>query len=252
MNLYINADQAMPDGGRIYVKTRNCEIDNDMADVLNITPGKYIKISVTDTGVGMDKETMKRIFDPFFTTKSMGRGTGLGLASVYGIIRNHKGAISAKSEIGKGSTFEIYLPAVEAEPEGIEKEAKDEKIKTGTGTILLVDDEDMIIEIGKQFIDILGYRAICVKSGQEAIKILKDNPDIDLVILDIIMPGMSGGVVFDKIKEIRPDVKVLLSSGFSIDGEARSIMERGCNGFIQKPFDLKRFSKKIYEILGKE
>jgi len=247
LNLYVNAWQAMPDGGEIRIQTENVNIKKASIEGLELKPGRYIRISVTDTGVGIEEATQKRIFDPFFTTKEVGRGTGLGLASAYGIIKNHGGYIYVESEKGKGATFIIYLPA---SFEKIKKETKpDKKIFKGTGTVLVVDDEDMVLEINGQFLEKLGYQFFTAKSGLEALEVYEIHKElIILVILDMVMPDMNGGQVYDKLKEINPDVKVLLSSGYSIDEDASKIISRGCNGFIQKPFNMTELSEKIAEI----
>ena len=196
----------------------------------------------------MDEETQKRIFDPFFTTREMGRGTGLGLASVYGIIKNHDGIINVYSEMGEGTTFNIYLPA--SGKELTEERRAAEEVLKGTETVLLVDDEDIIMDVGSQMLEKLGYEILIARNGKEAINIYKENKEkIDMVILDMIMPGMSGGEVYNKLKEINPGIKVLLSSGYSINGKAKEILERGCSGFLQKPFSIKKLSQKIREIL---
>ncbi|MBW1677048.1 MAG: response regulator, partial [Deltaproteobacteria bacterium] len=205
--------------------------------------GHYVKISVRDTGVGMDEETQRRIFEPFFTTKEMGRGTGLGLSSAYGIIKNHGGIINVYSEKGEGTTFNIYLPAVEAMETGARDEEsgfREKEIQRGDETILLVDDEDTVIDVGQKVLKKLGYKVFVARSGQEAIELYRKSRDhIDLVILDMIMPDTGGGKVYDKMKEIKPDIKVLLSSGYGIDGHVAEILDRGCDGFIQKPFTKK-------------
>ena len=212
-------------------------------------PGNYVKISVTDTGVGMDQPTQRRIFEPFFTTKEMGRGTGLGLASAYGIIKNHCGIINVYSEEGQGTTFDIYLPA------SVKKIIKEEKtlveeILRGTGTVLLVDDEDMILDVGRKMLEAIGYKVLLARGGREAVEVYrKFKEEINLVVLDMIMPDMGGGEAYDVMKEDDPNVKVLLSSGYSIDGRATEILERGCNGFIQKPFNMNELSRKTREIL---
>jgi len=251
MNLYVNAWQAMPGGGDLYVQTENVTLDEDYVKPFEIEPGKYVKISVTDTGVGMDEATHQRIFDPFFTTKEMDRGTGLGLASAYGIIKNHGGFINVYSEKGEGTTFNIYLPA--SEKEIIEEKELSKDVLGGSETVLLVDDENMIIEVGEQLLQKLGYKVLIAGNGKEAIDIYEKNKDkIDIIILDMIMPDMSGGDTFDRLKEIKSDVKVLLSSGYSINGQAADILEGGCNGFIQKPFNMKGLSQKLRQILDKE
>jgi PAS domain S-box-containing protein len=251
LNLYVNASQAMPGGGEIYLQTENVTLDDNYTRYFYLKGGNYVKLSVTDTGTGMDDKVKERIFDPFFTTKEIGRGTGLGLASAYGIVKNHSGIINVYSKIDKGSTFNIFLPASEKE---IKEEMPVNKITLkGSGTILLVDDEDMILDIGSDILASLGYRPLLAKSGKEAIDVYRQNKDrIDMVILDVIMPGMGGSETYDRLKKIDPEIKVLLSSGYSLDGQASEIIDRGCNGFIQKPFDVIKLSRKIREVLGRE
>jgi len=251
MNLYVNAWQAMPSGGALYLQTENVRLDRNYVKPFETKPGKYVKISVTDTGVGMDEATRQRAFDPFFTTKEMGRGTGLGLASAYGIIKNHGGFITVYSEKGRGATFNVYLPA--SEKEVIEAQEVSEALLKGSETILLVDDEDMIVDVAKKMLEQMGYEVLTAGGGREAIDIYEKNKArIDIVILDMIMPDMNGGDTYDRMKEIDPDVKVLLSSGYSINGDATEIMDRGCNAFIQKPFNIKQLSRKLRGILDKE
>ena len=253
LNLYVNAWQAMPRGGDLYLKTENVILDAEFVKdkPYKVEAGDYVKITVTDTGVGIDKETRERIFEPFFTTKEMGRGTGLGLASVYGVIKNHEGYINVYSEVEQGTTFTIYLPASRKKVQSeIEKTVA--TLAMGTGTILLIDDEEMIVKVGEELLQELGYEVLTACSGQEAIELYRNNADkIDLVIMDMIMPGMGGGETFDRLKEINPDIKVLLSSGYSINGQASQILERGCDGFIQKPFNLIQLSDKIHSIIVK-
>jgi CheY-like chemotaxis protein len=196
----------------------------------------------------MDKEIQEKIFDPFFTTKAKGRGTGLGLASASEVIKNHGGIIDVYSEINRGATFNIYLPA--SDKKVIQEKELSRKILKGTETILLVDDEAMIIEVNQEILKALGYTPMIARSGKEAIEIYKKNQKkINMVIMDMIIPGMSGGETYDSLKKIDTDIKVLLSSGYSISGHAAKILERGCNGFIQKPFKLRELSVKIREIL---
>jgi CheY-like chemotaxis protein len=251
LNLYVNAWQAMPGGGELYLQTENVMFDESYSKPYKLSPGKYIKISVTDTGVGMDEATQERIFEPFFTTKKMGRGIGLGLASTYGIIKNHDGIINVFSQKGEGTTFDIYLPA--SEKEVIEEKKLPEAVLKGTETILLVDDEDIIVSIGEKILKRMGYDVITAKNGKEAIELYKENKArVDIVVLDMIMPEMGGGETYDRLKEINPNVRVLLSSGYSIEGQASEILKRGCDGFIQKPFRMRLLSRKIREVLDKE
>jgi len=250
INLYINAADAMPDGGDLFLQTMNVthrEMKNKSYDP---KPGNYVLLQVTDKGTGMDEKTIERIFEPFFTTKEMGRGSGLGLASVYGIIKGHGGYIDVDSEKGHGTTFLIYLPATD---QSVQKTMEtDERIIKGDETVMLVDDEEVVIDVGVQLLKKLGYNVLEAGSGKEAIRVFSEKRDkVDIVILDMIMPDIGGGEVYDRIKEIDPKVRVLLSSGYSIDGQATDILERGCNGFVQKPFNMKVMSTKIREILNK-
>ncbi len=255
LNLYVNAWQAMPEGGDLYLKTENVILDANFENIqpYKVEVGKYVKITVADSGSGFDDETKKRIFEPFFTTKEMGRGTGLGLASVYGIIKSHGGYINVHSQKGEGATFAIYLPASAKEVRQEKVEPVQKTVAKGTGTILLIDDEEMIIKVGEELLQELGYKVISARSGDEAIQIYERNADkIDLIVMDMIMPGMGGGETFDRLKAMNPAIKVLLSSGYSINGQASKILERGCDGFIQKPFNINQLSEKIQGIISKK
>jgi len=248
LNFYVNAWQAMPAGGSLHIQTDNKTLDSSYIKSFSVIPGNYVKLSISDTGVGMDANTQKRIFEPFFTTKEKGRGTGLGLASAYGIIKNHGGFINVYSEKGKGSSFTVYLPASKKSA-CIDKEIS-EPVIHGSGTVLLIDDEQMILDVGSQMLETLGYQVLTAPNGREAIKIFECHQDhIVLVILDMIMPVMGGSETFDKLKSMHPDLKVLLSSGYAVDGQASDIMKRGCNGFIQKPFNIEQLSRKTGEVL---
>jgi PAS domain S-box-containing protein len=251
LNLFVNAADAMPNGGDLTLNTMNVT-NEDMKDKPYVPiPGDYVLLKVTDTGIGMDKETKQRIFDPFFTTKGIGKGTGLGLASVYGIVKGHGGYINVESEKGQGATFYVYFPAskkkVTEDIKGVER------INAGTGVILLIDDEPIVLSAGVDMLKETGYKVLEAKGGREAVKIYQENKNrINLVILDMIMPDMGGGETYNRIKAINPDVKVLLSSGYSINGQAARILERGCDGFIQKPFSMKELSSKVKDILEKK
>jgi PAS domain S-box-containing protein len=249
LNLYVNAWQAMPHGGDLHVETSNVALGLSQTKPFGVNPGNYVKVSVNDTGIGIDKATQQRIFDPFFTTKEMGRGTGLGLSSAYGIIKNHGGIIDVYSEEDKGSSFNIYLPASEKKFAVREVRLADEILK-GTETILLVDDEDVVVDVGEEMLEAMGYKVLVARSGKEGVDVyIKHKEEIDLVILDMIMPDMGGGEAYDRMKEEDSDAKVILSSGYSIDGQATEILGRGCSGFIQKPFNMKDLSGKVREIL---
>ncbi|MBW1730771.1 MAG: PAS domain S-box protein [Deltaproteobacteria bacterium] len=250
LNLFVNAAEAMPGGGELFLKTRNVTEAAMKGRPYKPAPGNYVMITVTDTGIGMEKEVMDRIFEPFFTTKGFAKGTGLGLASVYGIVKGHKGYIDVFSEKGKGTRFEIFIPASKQEGALRRADVKIGDISKGHGTILLVDDEEFIIQVGAKMLESLGYHVMVATSGKGALAIYeKEKDQVDLVILDLILPEMGGGQIYDRLKEINPKVKVLLSSGYTINGEASDIMARGCNGFIQKPFDLNELSQKLSAIL---
>ncbi len=249
-NLFINAADAMPDGGDLWLNTAIVTHSEIGQKPYKLEPGSYAVLQVTDTGHGMDTETRNRVFDPFFTTKEMGRGTGLGLASAYGIVKAHAGYIDVASEVGHGATFTIYLPVSKRSFSEAVKE--DARITFGKGTILVVDDEPMILEIGTEMIGRMGYRTLSALSGDDAIAVFRDNADgIDLVVLDLIMPGTSGRDTFERLRQINPEVNVLLASGYSIDSQAMELIDRGCNGFIQKPYNLEDLSRKIGDILSR-
>ncbi len=251
LNLFVNAWQAMPGGGTLYLETGNVVLDETYVKPYQIEIGPYAKLSVTDTGFGMDGKTRQRIFEPFFTTKEMRRGTGLGLASTYGIIKGHGGLINVYSEPGHGSTFNIYLPA--SDKDGPIKSPLSQEIKTGRETILLVDDEDIIVEVTQEILEELGYEVLIARNGEEAVKIYRSHQKrIDLVILDMIMPGMGGGEVYNRLHNMNPAVRVILSSGYSINGEAMEIMERGVRSFLQKPFTVTDLSARVREVLDQK
>jgi signal transduction histidine kinase/ActR/RegA family two-component response regulator len=250
LNLCVNAADAMSNGGRLSFKSTNAtrEVMPDHAYMPK--RGEYVQLDVQDSGVGMDEATRERIFEPFFTTKEMGRGTGLGLASVFGIVKSLGGFIEVDSEIERGTTFHIFLPAssriltVDPQPAG------EQTVMTSSRTVLLVDDEEVVLDVGVQMLQHFGYVVLPAASGQEALQIYAENKEkIDLVILDMVMPDLGGRVVYDRLKQCNPEVKVLLSSGYSLSGEASEIMKCGCNGFIQKPFNIKELTAQIDHIL---
>jgi PAS domain S-box-containing protein len=249
LNMFVNAWQAMSGGGSLYLETENVTMDDPLAKIHDLKPGRYVKISITDTGSGMDEKTRQRIFDPFFTTKEMGRGTGLGLASAYGIIKGHGGLITVYSEKGQGTTFNIYLPASSKEVDA--EENAESELSGGHETILLVDDEVVITEVTGRLLKELGYTTITAGNGEEAIAIyIQRHADIDLAIIDMIMPGMSGSETFDQLKAINPSVRVILSSGYSLNGKAQAIMDKGVRAFLQKPYRFHDLAQKIREALS--
>jgi PAS domain S-box-containing protein len=248
LNLFLNAWQAMPGGGDLYLALANDILDEETAFSLGLKPGRFVKLMVTDTGMGMDDATKARIFEPFFSTKGRARGTGLGLASAYGIIKHHGGCITVESEVDIGTTFSIYLPATDKE---VHREAElPDTLLAGHETVLLIDDEEMIIEVGQNMLTGLGYTVLTARSGQEGLRIYDRNKgQIDIVILDMIMPDFGGKETFEALLRQDPGVKVLLSSGYSIDGQAKKILVAGCKGFIQKPFGIVDLSVRLREIL---
>lgn len=248
INMYVNACQAMTINGELTLETENVILPNHLV-TSDLKAGNYVKIKITDNGKGMDEQTKLRIFDPFFTTKGIGKGTGLGLAMVYGIIKSHRGLIDVDSTVGEGTSFTIYLPASDKKVIK-EIEVPAGKILTGTEGVLIVDDQRMVLEAVSELLRILGYKIFAAGSGQEAVAVyMEKHREIDLIILDMIMPGISGIGTFDMLREFDPSVKILLSSGYSLNGEATNIMRKGCNGFIQKPFKLEGLSKKIRMVL---
>jgi PAS domain S-box-containing protein len=250
MNLFTNASHAMSRGGDLVIRTKNVTLDDSsVISSFDFPPGEYVRLSVADKGEGMDDETQARIFDPFFTTKEVGKGTGLGLSNAYGIIKNHKGFIKVNSKEGEGTTFNIFLPVSKME---IKEEVHDDttQIEQGPETVLLVDDEKMIVEVGTEILEVLGYDVLRAESGSDAVSLYETNKDdIDVVLLDIIMPGMDGRETLDRIKKIDPEVKSIFISGYSADGEGSQIPDLDCDKFIQKPFNVKALSRKLREVL---
>jgi PAS domain S-box-containing protein len=249
LNLFVNAADAMPAGGDLILKTRNvCQTDI-VTTRFKPEPGAYVELTVTDTGTGMDSDIQERIFEPFFTTKEVGRGTGLGLASVFGIVKGHGGYIEVASRKGRGTTFRVYLPADGAavcRPETPKKAG----IEKGQGVVLLVEDEEVVLQVNAKMLRRLGYTVIEAGEGCAAVDLFEKNAaEIDLVVLDMIMPGMGGSDVFDRIRKLNPVVKVLLTSGCDIKDEASRVLAEGCDGFIQKPYSIEELSLKINQII---
>ena len=250
LNIFINSGQAMPGGGRLIISSENVFLDSREAAVLGVNPGDYVRITISDTGIGMSRETLGRIFEPFFSTRAGQGGTGLGLASAYGIIRNHGGMINASSEPGSGSTFNIYLPSSGKSTGTYEEKRMDYPAVAGKGVILIVDDEKSILDVASEFLETLGYTVYTAENEHEAVSIYREkSAEIDLVILDMILRGMSGAQVLGDLREINPEVKVVLSSGYSLQGEVRKVMESGCLGFIQKPYNFTEMSDLLHKIL---
>lgn len=250
MNLAINSRDAMPEGGRLVIATEEVALDEAFCkNHLEAKPGEYVQLTVSDTGHGMDQETIKHILDPFFTTKGVGKGTGLGLAMVYGIVKNHHGYIRCESEPGKGTTFRIYFPAIQEE-NVVESFKEDQGIEGGSETILLVDDEEPIRNLGEQIFSTYGYTVIKAPDGESALNLYqKKNDDIDLVILDLIMPGMGGKKCLERLLEINPNAKVVIASGYSPEGSGEDFLKMGAKNFITKPFNMKEMLRVVRDVL---
>jgi len=251
MNIGVNARDAMPNGGRLIFETENVILDEHYCKThLESKPGKYVKLSISDTGHGMDKETLKYIFDPFYTTKETGKGTGLGLAMVYGIVKSHNGYIMCYSEPDEGTIFKIYFPVIKKGTERIEPKEEKFPIKGGNETILVVDDEEAVRELGKNILTRLGYTVLTASDGESALEIYREKKkEINLVILDIIMPGMGGRKCLEELLNMNPEVRIIIASGYSINGPTKKILEAGAKDFIGKPFDINQMLKVVRETL---
>jgi len=252
MNLGTNARDAMPEGGRLIFHTGNVVLDRESCkDYPETKPGEYVLLEVTDTGCGIDAETVKHIFEPFFTTKSVGEGTGLGLSTVYGIVKGHGGHISCASEKGRGTVFKIYLPVVQTYDYKVVEEKRDfEEIRGGTETILLADDERAILEVAREALQESGYNILLAENGEQVLDLYQARgEEIDLVILDLSMPGMGGQRCLKELCRINPKVKVLIASGYSADGQQKLSLDNGAVGFIPKPYRLKDMVRAVREVL---
>ncbi|MBW2333696.1 MAG: PAS domain S-box protein [Deltaproteobacteria bacterium] len=251
MNLGVNARDAMPNGGRLIFETEDIILDEHYCKIhLGSKPGHYVKLSISDTGHGMDKETLKHIFDPFYTTKEIGKGTGLGLAMVYGIVKSHNGYIMCYSEPDEGTIFKIYFPVIEKETERVEPKEEKFPIKGGNETILLVDDEEAIRELGKDIITRFGYTVLIASDGETALEIYRENKkEISLVILDIIMPGMGGRKCLEELLKINPELRIIIASGYSMNGPSKEVIKAGAKGFISKPYNINQILKAVRETL---
>ena len=244
-----NSNEAIEDEGLIRITAENKYLDEGFTNQhAGLKPGPYVCLTIEDDGSGMDEETRKRIFEPFFTTKFQGRG--MGMAAVYGIIKGHDGAITVDSEPGKGTVARIYLPAVEAKEEAKAVKQPEAEIAMGEGTILVIEDEEPLVGLFREILERLGYRVLLARTGKEAVELARTfDGQIDLALLDIKLPDMDGGRVYPLIMEARPDLKVIVCSGYSLHGPAQDILDADAEGFIQKPFLIAPFAEKLKEVL---
>ncbi len=251
INLAINSSHAMPEGGELLISTSTIELDElyCSSSQFKLTPGEYIEIDIRDTGTGIPAEILPRIFEPFFTTKEVGKGTGLGLAAVYGTVRQHSGAISVYSEVGRGTCFHILLPVDRSH---LEAHAAEQDVISGVGNILVVDDESVMRITAEAILDYLGYTVTTVASGNEALELFRTAPEkFDLVILDMIMPEMNGKECFYALRQLRPDIKVIISSGFTREEDIGRLKDEGLAGFIRKPFRTLGLSQLVDRLISK-
>jgi len=252
LNLTVNARDAMPDGGELAFETVVADLDGEYCRRhAGLVPGHYLLTNITDTGHGMTDEVVERVFEPFFTTKEVGEGTGMGLAMVYGIVKNHGGYIAVYSEPGHGTTFSVYLPVGAAEADTADDE--EDSLPHGTGLILLVDDEEVVRAVAARMLTTLGYTVVTAVDGKEGVERYSELGDeIDLVIVDMVMPVMDGRQCFHALKRINPEVKVLLATGYGRDGRAQELLDKGVVGFVQKPFNTARLGQAVADALVPE
>ena len=249
INLCANSHHSMPDGGVIVITLKNIELDEDTSDQCSkLNPGRYVNLAVSDTGHGISQEKIDRIFDPYFTTKEVGKGTGMGLAVVHGIVKGHNGLITVESELGKGTTFSIFFPVVEREV--VVEAETDEELPTGSERILFIDDEESLVKIGHQRLEWLGYKVEATISPIEALKLFRSQPDqFDLVITDLTMPKMTGDKLVKEILNIRLDIPIILCTGFSEKIDEKKSKAIGASGYLEKPHDKRDLAKIVRKVL---
>ena len=256
MNLGTNAADAMPDGGILSIRTENVRIEAGASDAFSeMQPGRYVLLTATDSGFGMDNKTLKHIFDPFFTTKGVGKGTGLGLATVFGIVKSHSGHIRCRSVPGKGTSFQLYFPAYAAMPVLQVKTDSPEIAQSGKETILLVDDDASIREFGQELLERYGYRVLLAESGEDALlQFGRYSSGIDMIILDLGMPGMGGYRCLTELLKLDSTARILIASGYGPVGQAQEALKSGAKGFICKPYrieDMLDAIRKVVDPAGK-
>jgi len=253
VNLAVNARDAMPDGGKVVIETSNAELDEDYCSRHPyVTPGRFVMVAVSDTGHGMSAEVKEHIFEPFFTTKPKGSGTGFGLSTTYGAVKQAGGSIEVYSEVGVGTTIRIYLPRVEGKPPEIAGADRPGTLRGGTETVLLVEDEEIVRKLAVRVLDELGYRVLQAGNGDEAITLaLGCGERIDLLLTDVVMPGMSGRELANRLTQVHPGTRVLFTSGYTDDAIVHhGVLDEGV-AFLGKPYTLSALARKVREVLGK-
>jgi signal transduction histidine kinase len=252
MNLCLNARDAMPNGGQLTLTTENVELGQDFARrYAYARPGSYILLSVTDTGTGMDPETMQHIFEPFFTTKEMGKGTGLGLATVYGVVKQHGGIITCESQPGRGTTFYVYLPADAGTPEDHEAESH-QSARSGSETVLLAEDHDGLRQSAQEMLETLGYQVLAASNGAEAVELFRQHADrINIVVLDAVMPVLSGPDAHMQMTAIRPGARVIYTTGYASEATTLAAMRETGVPILQKPYSPKSLTQLIGKVLSR-
>jgi hypothetical protein len=252
MNISVNARDAMPKGGKLTIETANVYLDEGYASRHgSIRPGRYVMLAVSDTGCGMDAQTQEHIFEPFFTTKEVGKGTGLGLSTVYGIVKQSGGSVWVYSEVGRGTTFKIYLPCVDSPAEEFKVSTAEMKAQLGNETVLLVEDEEMVREMTREILQESGYHVLEAKHGHEALHVAEQyNGPIHLMLSDVVMPQMSGRELAEQLSPIRSEMKVLYMSGYTDDAIVHhGVLDEGM-AFIEKPFSPNGLARKLREVLN--
>jgi CheY-like chemotaxis protein len=250
MNLVVNARDAMPEGGKLEIAVKNVDVDETSAVPPDVVPGKYVLMTITDTGIGMDEHTLQSAFEPFFTTKQRGKGTGLGLSTVYGIVRQSGGWIDVRSELGQGTSCRIYLPRIEATSVPNRAEADKSKALRGDETVLVVEDNEAVRKLTQTILTAYGYQVLEAANSTEAFAIEKGYPDeIHLLLTDVILPGMNGKAMSERMRALRPSLRVLFTSGYAPDVIARRGVLQKDVAYLQKPFGPETLVAKVREVL---
>jgi CheY-like chemotaxis protein len=250
MNLAVNARDAMPTGGTLTIETANVELDEHYAKLhLTVKPGSYVALTITDTGTGMTPQVQARLFEPFYTTKDPGKGTGLGMATVYGIVLRSGGTVGVYSEVGKGTAFRVYFPCAEPTATAVEAPVPLARPHTGTQTVLIVEDEAGLRELAKRLLQRQGYTVLAAGDANEALRLFEENPSIDVLLTDVVMPGASGPELTRQLIKQRPALRVIYMSGYTEEAIVHHGVIKPGIAFINKPFTSEALGEKIREVL---